>query len=74
MKLKDKIIMYTMVLFTTIAICLDPEKFYLDLTKIQNPFRVGLMTVCIISGMLILFYKRSREYNINILQIYTSII
>ena len=74
MKLKDKIIMYTMVLFTTIAICLDPEKFYLDLTKIQNPFRVGLMTVCIISGMLILFYKRSRGYNINILQKILSMI
>ncbi|CDM70234.1 putative membrane protein [Clostridium bornimense] len=68
MNLKDKIKMYLLALFTTLAICLDPEKFYGNLTKIQNPFKVGLMTVCIISGGLILFYKAVRGYSVNALE------
>lgn len=74
MKLKDKILMYVLVLFTTAAICLDPEKFYGNLTKIQNPFKVGLMTVCIISGILLVFYKAVRGYSVNALQKILSMI
>lgn len=74
MKLKEKIFMYLLVLFTTVAICLDPEKFYANLTKIQNPFKVGSMTVCIISGILLLFYKKVRGYSVNVLQKILSMI
>ena len=66
--------MYLLVLFTTVAICLDPEKFYANLTKIQNPFKVGSMTVCIISGILLLFYKKVRGYSVNVLQKILSMI
>lgn len=74
MKLKEKLFIYLLVLFTTIAICLDPEKFYLDLTKIHNPFKVGLMTVCIVSGLLLIFYKKMKGYRVNLLENILSVI
>lgn len=74
MKLKEKLFMYSLVVFTTIAICLDPEKFYLDLTKIHNPFKVGLMTVCIVSGLLLIFYKKMKGYRVNLLENILSVI
>lgn len=74
MKLKEKLSIYLLALFTTISICLDPEKFYLDLTKIHNPFKVGLMTVCIVSGLLLIFYKKMKGYRVNLLENILSVI
>lgn len=73
MKLKEKLLMYLLVLFTTIAICLNPEKFYSNLSKVQNPFKVDLILVCIISGLLGVFYNKVKVYKINILENILSI-